>query len=176
LLAVTMLSVDIPQVAVRRLVEPSPTSAQLSRLLSDEALDVSLNLMVAGAETLAKMGEFYDAVKAALAPVGGKSSDRWVTASKVCARKRPHLFPVRDEVVTLYLGTRALKSYAIDWLVFRALLRDDDLMSRLRRAVDAAALRDGVRVGDPNGLLRHLDVALWMTASSGHGADVLSPT
>ena len=92
LLAVTMLSVEIPQVAVRRIAEPGPTAAQLSRLLSDDALAIDLNLLVAGRETLSKMGELYEAVKAALAPVGVRTSDRWVTAAKICARKRPDLF------------------------------------------------------------------------------------
>ena len=100
LLAVTMLSVEIPQVAVRRIAEPGPTAASLSRLLSNDALAIDLNLLVAGRETLSTMGELYEAVKAALAPVGVRASDRWVTASKICARKRPDLFPVRDDVVT----------------------------------------------------------------------------
>ena len=70
LLAVTMLSVEIPQVAVRRIAEPGPTAASLSRLLSNDALAIDLNLLVAGRETLSTMGELYEAVKAALAPVG----------------------------------------------------------------------------------------------------------
>ena len=37
-------------------------------------------------------------------------------------------------------------------------------MAQLRSAVDAAAREPEVRIGDPNGLLRHLDVALWMHA------------
>jgi hypothetical protein len=167
LLAVTMLSVAIPQVAVRRLIEPGPTSAHLSQLLRDDALAVDRNLAAAGTETLSKMSEFYKAVKLALAPVGVRDSDRWVTASKICARKRPALFPVRDGVVTVYLGVRSFRSYATDWQVFGALLEDHHLMARLRRALDVASAEDGVRVGDPNGLLRHLDVVLWMHASNG---------
>src|SRR4051812_10490874 len=42
LLAVTMLSVEIPQVAVRRILEPGRCSAHLSRLLSDDALAFDL--------------------------------------------------------------------------------------------------------------------------------------
>ena len=66
--------------------------------------------------------------------------------------------------MTSYLGTRELKSYAADWQVYRGLLEDDHLMAQLRSAVDAATREPGVRVGDPNALLRHLDVALWMHA------------
>jgi hypothetical protein len=53
-----MLSVDIPQVAVRRLLEPGPCAAHLGRLLSGDALAVDLDLMAAGPETLAGMARF----------------------------------------------------------------------------------------------------------------------
>jgi hypothetical protein len=152
-------------VAVRRILEPAPASSQLSSLLGDRALAFDLSLLDAGRETLVKMGTLHEAVKSALTPVRVRNSDRWVTASKVCARKRPHLFPVRDDVVTSYIGIRQLRSYAADWQVFRGLLEDDRLMTRLRKSVDEAAAEDDVQVGDPNALLRHLDVVLWMHAS-----------
>ncbi|WP_147066975.1 DUF6308 family protein [Knoellia locipacati] len=161
LLAVHLLSVDIPQIAVRRLTEPCPTSTHLNRLLASNALAVDLNLQTAGPETLDAMSEFYDGVKAALRPVAAKTSDAWVTASKLCARKRPDLFPIRDKRVRQLLGTWELRSYAADWQVFCHLLSDNELMAALRDIVDEAAGMDGVSVGDPNGMLRHLDVALW---------------
>ncbi len=161
LLAVHLLSVDISPIAVRRLTEPCATSAHLNRLLASESLGVDLSLQTAGVETLEAMGGFYDGVKAALRPVGAKTSNARVTASKLCARKRPDLFPIRDKRVLQLLGTWKLRSYAADWQVFCHLLDDKDLMATLRDVVDHAAAMDGVSVGDPNGLLRHLDVALW---------------
>ena len=161
LLAVHMLSVDIPQIAVRRLTEPSPTSAHLERLLRKETLGVERNLQTAGVETLEVMSEFYEGVRTALAPVGAKTSSAKVTASKICARKRPDLFPIRDKRVLTLLGTWDVRDYGIDWQVFRYLVEDDALMAKLREVVDRAAKVEGVSIGDPNGMLRHLDVALW---------------
>ncbi|WP_299442246.1 DUF6308 family protein [uncultured Phycicoccus sp.] len=161
LLAVHMLSVDIPQVAVRRLTEPCSASAHLARLLGTDALDVDLNLQSAGFETLEAMSEFYVTVKAALRPVGAKTSSPKVTASKICARKRPDLFPIMDKRVLRLLGTWDMRDYGMDWQVFRHLLEDEALMAALRNVVDQAAAIEGVSVGDPNCMLRHLDVALW---------------
>lgn len=161
LLAVHMLSVDIPQIAVRRLTEPCSTSAHLTRLLASEALAVDRNLQTAGLETLEAMSEFYVTVKGALHPVGAHTSNAKVTASKICARKRPDLFPIMDKRVLRLLGTWELRDYGTDWQVFGYLLDDDVLMANVRDIVDDAASRDGVSVGDPNCLLRHLDVILW---------------
>jgi Family of unknown function (DUF6308) len=161
LLAITLLNVDVPAMAARRILQPGPTSAQLSRLLAHESLPIDSDLRDATIGTWTVMGDLYEAAKAALAPHHVRSSDRWVTASKLCARKRPELFPVRDDDVTTLLGTRGLKSYAADWQVFQHLLRDDDIMARLDDVVDGAAAEDDVRTGNPNLRLRHLDVALW---------------
>ena len=95
------------------------------------------------------------------APVGAKTSSAKVTASKICARKRPDLFPIRDKRVLTFLGTWDVRDYGIDWQVFRYLVEDDELMAKLRDVVDRAAKVEGVSIGDPNGMLRHLDVALW---------------
>lgn len=165
LFAVTLLNVEIPQMAARRILEPGATSAHLSRLLALDELGLDRNLQTSGLETLSAMGLFYDTVKMALAPHHVATSDRWVTAAKVCARKRPDLFPVRDNDVTKLLGTRASKSYALDWLVFKHLLSTDHLLRALDEVVDRAAQKPGVRIGDPNLRLRHLDVVLWTHAN-----------
>ena len=45
------------------------------------------------------MEQLYEAIKQALSANTLKNPNAWVTASKLCARKRPDLFPVRDKEV-----------------------------------------------------------------------------
>jgi hypothetical protein len=91
-----------------------------------------------------------------------------VTTSKLTARKRPDLFPVRDSVVSKYLGLSGRsQNFEVNWQVYRRLLQDDAIRSRLDQLVDEAADRDGVDVGSPLRRLRHLDVVLWMHACRG---------
>lgn len=120
LLAVTTLSVQIPPLAIRRFTSPE-TSAELSGLLGQ--LDPGLRLQDPEARDAAPvMGQFYELVKATLRRAGVQSSNPWVTASKICARKRPNLFPVRDSVVVKLLGLKG--NYPDDWPVFAALVAD----------------------------------------------------
>jgi Family of unknown function (DUF6308) len=47
----------------------------------------------------------YDAIRTGLPPLGeSDATNQWVLASKICARKRPLLFPVRDSHVCRYLA------------------------------------------------------------------------
>ena len=104
-------------------------------------------------------------LKQVLSPADVKNPNPWVTASKLCARKRPDLFPVRDNVVCKYLGLIEPKgNYEVDWQVFRHVIQDNAIRRRLDEIVDEAAARPGVDVGHPNRRLRHLDVVLWMHA------------
>jgi hypothetical protein len=52
------------------------------------------------------MAELYESVARCLRRAGAQRSNAWVTASKICARKRPNLFPVRDNVVLDLLAYR----------------------------------------------------------------------
>ena len=108
------------------------------------------------------MAEFYEAVKICLRRAGARTSNPWVTASKICARKRPHLFPVRDNVVLDFLGLP--KTYPVDWPAFQALVSDRESLIALTGHVRGLRGKEGVDVGDELHLLRHLDVALWMHA------------
>ncbi len=169
LFATTLLSVQIPPMAARNILEPGATSMYLTRLLNQDELAVDINLAVSTDATLAAMRELHVALKQALSPHNVSQSNRWVTASKLSARKRPDLFPVRDELVKRLLGLWDFGNFEVDWQVYRHLLRNKALMDKLRDAVDAAATTEGVRVGDPNALLRHLDVALWTHAKPPRG-------
>lgn len=156
LLATTMLSVDIPPIAVRRLTGQTETATRVQHLL--ERLDPRLDI-TAGADHAKTMSEFYELVKSSLHKVGNATSNAWVTASKICARKRPHLFPVRDNDVMKVLGLKG--NYPDDWPVFAALMADEELKTRLDGLV-VEATKTGVDVGDKRMRLKHLDVLLWM--------------
>lgn len=165
LLALTLLSVQAEPQSVRRLLELTPTYREVRRLLTEEALPLDADLAVADAATLVAMAELHNACKRALSLTTVANPNPWVTASKLCARKRPDLFPVRDSVVSELLGLSGRKqNYEVDWQVYRRIVQDDEICSRLDSVVDEASAREGVNIGHPNRRLRHLDVALWMHA------------
>lgn len=161
LLALTLLSVQAPPRAVRSLLEPSNEREQVLLLLSKDSLAAEADLSMAGADTLIAMAKLHEAVKSSLSPAHVRKSNRWVTASKLCARKRPDLFPIRDAAVCGVLGLGT--NYQVDWQVFRHIIQDDGIRHRLDDLVNEAATR-GAHVGDTDRRLRHLDALLWMGA------------
>ena len=158
LYAVTLLSVRAPRPQPTRLIlEPSSVRTELLDLLNAGAIGPAVQLADADGATIAAMSRLYVAVKGAL------GVNPWVTASKLCARERPALFPVRDNLVR---GRRGLDltrfaDYTVDWRVFRALMLDNEVQSDLRSVASAAAAA-GARLDDYP--LRWLDVLLWMRA------------
>ena len=161
LFAVSSLSIKIPARAARRLLlEPAGADAvnDALRALPD------MELAATDDADLELMRDFHCAVKHALRRAEKtKPSGAWVTASKIVARKRPRLFPVRDTLVTTLLGTREKADYYTDWIVFRLLMRDEAVASNLRRlreALDGLA-KSGEHLSESEPL-RLLDVALWM--------------
>lgn len=98
-------------------------------------------------------------------------SQRWVTAAKLCARKRPRLFPVRDNLVCEYLsGGRPLKTgdgwpgdFSIDIQVYGYLMTHPKVIAGLSWVRDELETGRAIRVDDED--LRLLDSALWMAAS-----------
>lgn len=163
LLAITLLSVEAPPYAVRKLLEPSAERNHVLRLLSEDLLPADAELAVAHDATLRAMSQLHEALKLYLSPAHSQAKNPWVTASKLCARKRPDLFPLRDSVVCEVLGLG--RNYEVDWQVFRHLIQNVDIRTRIDTLVDAAA-REGADIGHPNRRLRHLDVLLWMKATS----------
>jgi len=159
LLAATLLSVRIGARATRRILQKGATRDDLLQKLMDVP-DAQLDL--AGIPELMAMAALYEAVKQALSADTVKNPNAWVTASKLCARKRPDLFPVRDREVCDHLGLADVKNYQVDWQVYRSLVRDPDInaaIDTMMMSVEAAAGGRPLQVDHSH--LRLLDAAIW---------------
>lgn len=145
LLAVRMLSVTVPARAAVRLLDTE--AGWFHQLLADVPSDVAL--WEASDEHLGAADRLWRAVED-LHKVG------WVTAGKLCARKRPLLVPIYDAVVKDALGP--------DDMGFWASLRDALAPGGKPGPIveELAGIRDAAGVGEDISLLRILDVAIWM--------------
>ncbi|HEX3650937.1 MAG TPA: DUF6308 family protein, partial [Pseudonocardiaceae bacterium] len=90
-------------------------------------------------------------------------TNRWVSANKLLARKRPHLLPVYDSVVRAQLHHPA-NIWECLWSWFHGRPDRETAVQALQGEVDG--------IGHVS-LLRCLDVVLWMrgAAASGHQAE-----
>ena len=159
LLALTTLNIELSPYEIRRIVSHEESGRRLSELLAGLP-EARLEDTTPG--DFVQMEAFYDEVKRLLAPSKAKSSNRWVAASKLAARKRPGLFPVRDRVVCGYLGILGLRNRARDWFVFRELMRRDEISDRLRELPTRIEKAKGARsVNVDAEPLRLLDATLW---------------
>ena len=153
LVAVSLLSVDVPGLAARRLLveEKDRYNAMLAAVGSDRDL--------ATVEHLADDGPEW-ALDQALLELPGVGP---TTASKLYARKRPRLRPIYDTVVAEVLGT--VKHH---WEPLRQALQpaNGDLHERLLRLRDQAGLPEAVSA------LRVLDVVVWMEGKHAQQVDV----
>jgi hypothetical protein len=84
----------------------------------------------------------------------------YVTAGKLMARKRPHLLPVYDQVIRCLFGGPDHV-----WLGLHDRLAADD--GALRK--ELAATRERAGLSAAIGLIRVLDVILWMSHRGAHG-------
>lgn len=82
-------------------------------------------------------------------------------ASKLLARKRRHLIPIRDSVVARVLDLR--KPF---WAPLYGASQEIDLRARLA-AIKARARAEGVALPDNLALLRVFDVVVWMSGITG---------
>lgn len=156
LFALTLLSVDPPKPpATRAFLNPGPRQDELLQLLTSEHLTEDKDLAHADNDTFQAMRQLYTRVKSTL------GSNPWVTASKLCARKRPALFPVRDRRIRDLLGLTRHANYEVDWQVFREIMANHDITTALRNLAEQAN-DDSVHLDTYP--LRWLDAALWMHA------------
>lgn len=167
--ATELLFVRIGPRSTRRLLEDGPHRTEVLAALRDGALDTEL--LIAGPATLEAMARLHEAVKLALSTPSAKRSSPWVTAAKLCARKRPDLFPVRDNLVQRYLGMDRYQSYEIEYQVYRALIGDTEVVKAVDRAVtEAHAVDLSQDLVITEARLRVLDAALWTHAKYGTSA------
>lgn len=161
LLAVTTLSVSIGNRPIRRFLEDTSVQRRVAKHLR-ELPDESLENVDDNGQ--AAMSRFYEFVKETLATPGAKYSDRWVTASKIVARKRPDLFPVRDNVVRKALKILRYGDYTIDWPIYQRIMQNDEVKAQLDELPRRIAKHAEGHFADfaNETPLRLLDAALWM--------------
>ena len=163
-LATTLLGVRIGPRATRRILQDGQTRFALLCKLADVP-DVDLGS--AGAPELTAMAALYEAVKLALSADTVMNPNAWVTASKLCARKRPDLFPVRDHLVCDHLGLSHFRNYQVDWQVFRALISDLDVAATIDSVGKALEVIPGeMKLQVDHSRLRLLDAAIWTYTKS----------
>lgn len=146
LLAVTLLDVSIPALALRTIL--GEDNEHISDLLS--AIPIGTDLWKASAAHLDAANELWQH----LVNYDGVA---WVTAGKLLARKRPRLIPIVDSVILRHLPAPEAQW----WATLKACLD----RKRVGRIED---LRQGVSTRVST--LRLLDVAVWMRYSDGRNA------
>jgi hypothetical protein len=152
ILALTMLSIDVPPLTTLQIL--GPQRATLSALLRLIRTDV----------------DFVDVEPAEIGPdwapwrLWSKLMELdgigWVTAGKLIARKRPRLIPIYDSVVQAEVNPTG--SF---WIALNHELRAND--HALHKHL--ISLRDEAGIGDDISPLRVFDVVTWMTGQ--HYAD-----
>lgn len=153
LYATSLLGISIGPRAGRQLLQGGPHRSEILKAL--RMVPVETDLADADDAVFDAAEHLHLQLKNAL---GG---NKWVAASKLCARKRPRLFPVRDSLVTRrLLGVG--QDRRVDWLVYQHLITDGDVQRRLKEVTQESAIRESDLLDPP---LRILDVVLWMHAT-----------
>lgn len=157
IVATSLLDERFDPAVVRRLLEPGPARARVNAVLQSLP---DVMLATADTDALVAMDAFYRTVLESVTPPGSRSEEHWVVASKLCARKRPELFPIRDDGVRGLFGTSGLDDHRADWEVFRHVIGNHDVVHAIDAMHAAALAVDGETKLDER-RLRLLDVALW---------------
>lgn len=154
LIAVSFLSVDIPGEAAIGLLDTHKD--KISGLLKEIPADRHLADVPAG-EFESTFGK--DSAATELWHVlRGRDTGRWgvgqTIASKIMARKRPHLIPIYDSVVAPLMG---LKNADNQWKAWHlTFIENPGLPQRLQ------LIRDRSGIEEPLADLRIMDIILWM--------------
>lgn len=170
--AVSTLSMKIPPNAGRALIDPGPLQAEIQSRLRQ--LSPSAPLSDATPDVLEHMSALYNAIRTGLPPLGkNPETNQWVLSAKICARKRPMLFPVRDSQVCTYLSNNPrmggrpgqLGWFARDIQVL-AYLSTHPLVRRRLSEVRAKLQEEQPTWAIDQHDLRLLDVVLWSEATN----------
>lgn len=152
--AVSLLSVNVPPMAAIGLLRDE--KANVDRLLSLIPADISMaDLNAEGYEVHLGKTSPAQELWEVITRQGGKKWDIGpTTASKILARKRPHLIPIIDTVIVDLIGPRKY------WRGWHEALRDNtglpDRLEKIKRESGA------VNLGYDPSLLRVMDIVLWM--------------
>jgi hypothetical protein len=152
--AVSMLSVTVPAKALVGLAEPE-TAARITGLLEEIPTDVPLSSL--SSEKAAALLTGRGPAALLWKELRRTEDNRWgigaTTASKIMARKRPHLIPIWDEVIGQVIGKRSSLGQWMNW--HRLLTDGTGLPERL------AEIHRLSEVELPLSELRIMDVILW---------------
>lgn len=160
IVAVSMLSVTVPAKAAIGFQEPA-VAEQISELLSLIPTDIKMSDLTP-ADAREHLGKDSYAYKL-WGVLRADDATRWgvgpTTASKIMARKRPHLIPIWDVVIGQVITKRSSKD---QWMLWHAHLQPGrPLPDRLRRIHEAS------KVTQELSELRIMDAILWR-----HGRDL----
>ncbi|WBQ07765.1 DUF6308 family protein [Kribbella sp. CA-293567] len=168
--AVSTLSMEVPPDAGRALMTPGALRTIVNGKLRH--LPPNIPLSDATPQHLGHMYDLYTAIRTMLPALGKRQTDQWVMASKMCARKRPMLFPVRDAKVCSYLSDNHLRgnkpgrlgSFIRDIQVFAYLSTHDTVRHWIDDARNEVLSQHPTWVVDWSDLRVH-DIVLWMEAT-----------
>lgn len=176
LFAVSRLSISVTNLQARLILDVGAERSQTEEILGAISHDATITRL--SPDLLGRMWELQNHFRGLLSN-DDRQSNYWVFAAKLCARKRPALFPVRDSVVCRYLSggqqlagsakhieTGRLGWFSSDIQAFAYLASDTAITSTLE-ALTARVEGLGVRVDRQP--LRLLDSLLW-TKGQGYGA------
>lgn len=152
LLAVSLLDVNVRPRGVREILETRSANRfndALARIPSD------VNLW----DSDERVEKALDEARRLFKELEGLSGVGPVTASKLLARKRPALIPIRDRVINRRLHLKPKEPF---WSPLRAVLSQPEILSGLR-AMRPTGFEDITE-------LRVLDIALWMLGSDSGAA------
>ncbi len=178
--AVSTLSMKVPPLTGRRLLAPGALRSNITRQL--RLLEPTRSITDLTPDVLNTMWDLYDCFRTVMS-TDETTSNWWVFGSKLSARKRPLLFPVRDSLVCRYLtdwnnlGDKEgqLGRFSRDIQVFAYLMTSDAVrqaLETLRTGLADTHVAAHLDWSD----LRLLDVALWTAAkdearASGRASD-----
>lgn len=158
----------------RTLLEHADTQDAITTALA--RIDPAADLREADQNLFAAMEYLWSAIWNAWAHRRRHVRTPWVTVSKLCARKRPALFPVRDSVVCEGLGVHGTKNRPrgnyrqLDWQVFQHLITHPGITTALDELEDRVRDRHGFRCDRYK--LRTPDIAYGAgSATSGEGRE-----
>jgi hypothetical protein len=167
LLAVSLLDEPFDAAAVRALTEDGSIRTQVHDLLG--GIPTGVDLASADKDVLGKADGCFEVLDR-LSNVGPTH------ASKLLARKRPHLVPIWDSVVG---GLLRPHRYG-HWLLMQAVVSNEEIRSHLGAARDSSAIASDIanalRSATAGGALpvptdvRLLDVSAWMIGSKAKSA------